>query len=41
MSEMSDDQVRTEIREWLAENLVGEFAELKGLGGPGSEHEAF
>ncbi|WP_255795738.1 acyl-CoA dehydrogenase IpdE1 [Mycobacteroides abscessus] len=38
---MSDDQVRTEIREWLAENLVGEFAELKGLGGPGSEHEAF
>ncbi|MGH3723677.1 MAG: acyl-CoA dehydrogenase IpdE1 [Mycobacterium sp.] len=38
---MPDDQVRTEIREWLAENLVGEFAELKGLGGPGSEHEAF
>lgn len=41
MSEISDDQVRAEIREWLAENLVGEFAELKGLGGPGSEHEAF
>ena len=33
--------MRAEIREWLAENLVGEFAELKGLGGPGSEHEAF
>lgn len=41
MSETSDEQVRAEIREWLAENLVGEFAELKGLGGPGSEHEAF
>lgn len=41
LSEISDDQVRAEIREWLAENLVGEFAELKGLGGPGSEHEAF
>lgn len=41
LSEMSDDQVRAEIRAWLAENLVGEFAELKGLGGPGSEHEAF
>ncbi|BAX95896.1 putative acyl-CoA dehydrogenase FadE [Mycobacteroides stephanolepidis] len=41
LSEISDDQVRAEIREWLAENLVGEFAELKGLGGPGSEHVAF
>ena len=41
LSEISDDQVRAEIREWLAENLVGEFTELKGLGGPGSEHEAF
>jgi alkylation response protein AidB-like acyl-CoA dehydrogenase len=41
LSEISDDQVRAEIREWLAENLIGEFAELKGLGGPGSEHEAF
>ncbi len=30
-----------EVREWLAENLVGEFASLKGLGGPGREHEAF
>ncbi len=29
------------VREWLAENLVGEFAALKGLGGPGREHEAF
>lgn len=32
---------RAEVREWLADNLVGEFAALKGLGGPGREHEAF
>lgn len=32
---------RAEVRDWLAENLVGEFAALKGLGGPGREHEAF
>ncbi|TWP54378.1 acyl-CoA dehydrogenase [Lentzea tibetensis] len=32
---------RAEVREWLSANLVGEFAELRGLGGPGREHEAF
>jgi alkylation response protein AidB-like acyl-CoA dehydrogenase len=32
---------RAEVRAWLADNLVGEFADLKGLGGPGREHEAF
>lgn len=32
---------RAEVREWLADNLVGEFAALKGLGGPGRENEAF
>jgi alkylation response protein AidB-like acyl-CoA dehydrogenase len=32
---------RAEVRQWLADNLVGEFAALKGLGGPGREHEAF
>lgn len=32
---------RAEVRLWLADNLVGEFAALKGLGGPGREHEAF
>jgi alkylation response protein AidB-like acyl-CoA dehydrogenase len=32
---------RAEVREWLAENLVGEFAALKGLGGPGRDNEAF
>ncbi len=32
---------RAQVREWLADNLVGDFAALKGLGGPGREHEAF
>ena len=34
-------EFRTEVREWLAENLVGEFAKLKGLGGQTREDEAF
>ncbi|MFV8162105.1 acyl-CoA dehydrogenase IpdE1 [Mycobacterium sp. 134] len=33
-------EFRAEVRQWLADNLVGEFAALKGLGGPGREHEA-
>src|ERR1700712_3876208 len=32
---------RAEVRDWLADNLVGDFAGLKGLGGPGREDEAF
>ncbi|WP_378742609.1 acyl-CoA dehydrogenase family protein [Nocardia brasiliensis] len=36
-----DAQFAAEVREWLAENLNGEFRELRGLGGPGREHEAF
>ena len=35
------EEFRAEVRDWLAENLVGEFGALKGLGGPGREHEAF
>ncbi|MGZ5397340.1 MAG: acyl-CoA dehydrogenase IpdE1 [Mycobacterium sp.] len=34
-------EFRAEVRDWLAENLVGEFAAIKGLGGPGREDEAF
>jgi alkylation response protein AidB-like acyl-CoA dehydrogenase len=36
-----DEAFRAEIRGWLEEHLTGEFAELKGLGGPGKDHEAF
>lgn len=35
------EEFRADVRGWLAENLVGEFGALKGLGGPGREHEAF
>ena len=35
------EDFRAEVRQWLADNLVGEYAALKGLGGPGREHEAF
>ncbi|MFF5936255.1 acyl-CoA dehydrogenase family protein [Streptomyces sp. NPDC012508] len=37
----SVEEFRAEIRAWLRTHLVGEFAGLKGLGGPGREHEAF
>ncbi|MFI8823093.1 acyl-CoA dehydrogenase family protein [Streptomyces sp. NPDC053431] len=37
----SVEEFRTEIRDWLTVRLDGEFAGLKGLGGPGREHEAF
>ncbi|WP_235998956.1 acyl-CoA dehydrogenase family protein [Qaidamihabitans albus] len=36
-----DGEFRERVRTWLAENLTGEFAALRGLGGPGREHEAF
>ena len=38
---LTDEQFRGRIRSWLAENLAGEFAGLRGAGGPGREHEAF
>lgn len=33
--------LRTEVRAWLETNLTGEFAQARGLGGPGREHEGF
>jgi acyl-CoA dehydrogenase len=36
----TDAAFRASAREWLADNLSGEFAGLRGLGGPGREHEA-
>ncbi len=38
---LQDEDFRSEIREWLAANLTGPFAGLRGAGGPGREHEAF
>ncbi|MQA83890.1 MAG: acyl-CoA dehydrogenase [Streptosporangiales bacterium] len=37
----ADEAFRRTVREWLADNLTGRFAELRGLGGSGREHEAF
>ncbi|MEU6117189.1 acyl-CoA dehydrogenase family protein [Streptomyces sp. NPDC047117] len=37
----SVEEFRTEVRTWLRDHLTGEFAELRGRGGPGREHEAF
>jgi alkylation response protein AidB-like acyl-CoA dehydrogenase len=33
-------EFRATVREWLGDNLSGEFAALRGRGGPGREHEA-
>ncbi|WP_434446930.1 acyl-CoA dehydrogenase family protein [Lentzea sp. E54] len=35
-----DEAFRAEVRCWLTEHLTGEFADVVGTGGPGSEHEA-
>ncbi|MFF2732421.1 acyl-CoA dehydrogenase family protein [Streptomyces sp. NPDC058008] len=37
----SVEEFRTEVRGWLRANLTGEFAAVRGRGGPGREHEAF
>ncbi len=37
----ADEAFRAEVRAWLEDALSGEFAGLRGLGGPGREHEAF
>jgi alkylation response protein AidB-like acyl-CoA dehydrogenase len=40
LSYSAEDQAfRAEIRSWLAEHLTGDFAELRGLGGAGRDHE--
>jgi alkylation response protein AidB-like acyl-CoA dehydrogenase len=36
-----DEAFRAEISGWLADNLSGEFAIVKGRGGPGDEHALF
>ncbi|MCR2824183.1 acyl-CoA dehydrogenase family protein [Microbacterium sp. zg.Y909] len=37
----ADERFRGEVREWLEQNLTGRFAELRGRGGSGREHEDF
>ncbi|WP_040833123.1 acyl-CoA dehydrogenase family protein [Nocardia brevicatena] len=41
MADLPDDVFAAQVRAWLDEQLNGEFRELRGLGGPGREHEAF
>jgi alkylation response protein AidB-like acyl-CoA dehydrogenase len=36
-----DEAFRQRFRGWLEQNLTGEFAPLRGQGGPGREHEHF
>jgi len=36
-----DERFRAEVRAWLDANLAGEFASLRGAGGPGREHERY
>jgi alkylation response protein AidB-like acyl-CoA dehydrogenase len=38
---VDDETFRGEVRSWLAENLVGEWADLKGLGSTGNGEEAY
>ncbi len=39
--DQEDENFRDEIAEWLEANLAGEFAELRGRGGPGDELALF
>jgi len=41
VSTVSDEEFRAEAKVWLADNLVGEYASLKGRGGPGDEEVGF
>jgi alkylation response protein AidB-like acyl-CoA dehydrogenase len=37
----ADAQFRAEVRKWLETELAGDFATVRGKGGPGRDHEAF
>ena len=41
VSTVPDEEFRAEVKAWLAENLVGDYASLKGRGGPGDEEIGF
>ena len=34
----TEAEFRDEVRDWMAEHLRGEFAQLRHRGGPGDEH---
>ena len=38
---VADEDFRRAARDWLDDALSGEFKELRGVGGPGREHEAW
>ncbi|MCU1394379.1 MAG: acyl-CoA dehydrogenase [Ilumatobacteraceae bacterium] len=38
---MADDEFRAHVQQWLAEHVVGDYASLKGRGGPGDEEIGF
>jgi len=37
----TNDEFRTHVQAWLAEHVVGDYAELRGRGGPGDEDIGF
>src|SRR5690349_19010936 len=39
--EQRAEEFRSEVRAWLEEHLAGDFAALRGKGGPGREHEEY
>ncbi len=41
LAELSDNQFRSLVQRWLGDHVVGEFAELRGRGGPGDEDVGF
>ena len=38
---LADEDFRSIVREWLRTHVVGEFADLRGRGGPGDEDIGF
>ncbi len=41
VSTVGDDTFRADVQAWLADHIVGEYATLKGRGGPGDEEIGF
>ena len=37
VTQLTDEQFRVDLRDWLAEHLVGEFAAHRGVGGPADD----